>query len=138
MKTFARILRIVALGAGLAAGTPSKADTIHHQVYHTAQAAGDAFSILDVHQNNVLRAEELNNGATPIAMRDIDMNNDGFVDRSEFYSYYHVADNGYNDRYYNYRNLNTIKPAAGETTVIVRRPSLITSSVEPESCQLPY
>ena len=106
-KTYAKLLSLAIVGCGLAAAVPAKADTVYHTVYHTKAAAGDPFSVLDKYQNNVLTANEYNNGAMSVPISAVDSNRDGFVTRREFYAYYRapVPENA--------QDLNLIMPAAG-------------------------
>lgn len=108
MKTFTRLLSLTIIGCGLIAHSPAKADTVYHRVYHTSIAADDPFSILDKHQNNVLTAEEYNNGSMTIPFDVVDTNHDGFITRQEFYAAYSakVPENA--------ADLNLIMPAAGD------------------------
>jgi hypothetical protein len=107
MKTVTRILSLAVVGCGLAAALPAHADTAYHRVYHTSIAADDPFSVLDKYQNNVLTADEYNNGAMGVPLSVVDANHDGFVTRQEFYAYYRapVPENA--------TDLNLIMPAAG-------------------------
>ncbi len=88
MKKLTRLLRLTMVAVSLFVYSPAKADTVYHRVYHTTTAAGDPFSILDKHQNNVLTEAEYNNGAMTAPFSAVDVNHDGFITRTEFYSYY--------------------------------------------------
>jgi hypothetical protein len=107
MKTLNRLLSLTIVAGSLIAHSPAKADTVYHTVYHTSVAAGDPFSILDKYQNNVLTADEYNNGAMTVPFDTVDANHDGFITREEFYAYYraNVSPNA--------PDLNLIMPAAG-------------------------
>lgn len=102
-----KLLSLAVVGCGLISALPAKADTVYHRVYHTSIAAGDPFSILDKHQNNVLTAQEYNNGSMSVPLDVIDANRDGFVTRQEFYAYYRAPIPP------NATDLNLIMPAAG-------------------------
>jgi len=107
MKTFTRLLSLTMLAGSLFVHSPAKADTVYHRVYHTSTAAGDPFSILDIHQNNVLTEAEYNNGAMTAPFSTVDTNHDGFITRTEFYSYYRA------NTPVKTADLNLIMPAAG-------------------------
>ena len=107
MKTFTKILSLAVVGYGMISALPAKADTAYHRVYNTVIAADDPFSILDIHQNNVLTSKEYNNAALSVPLGTVDRNNDGFVTRGEFYANYlaKIPQNG--------SELSLIMPAAG-------------------------
>ncbi len=105
MNTFTGLLGLTVIGGGLMVSSPAKADTAYHAVYHRAITATDAFSILDKYQNNALSPAEYNNGQNTAPFAAVDANGDGFISRTEFYSYNHTANNG--------SEMNTIMPAAG-------------------------
>jgi hypothetical protein len=109
MKALNRFLSIAVISSGLIAHSPAKADTAYHAVYNQSVLPSDPFSILDKHQNNALTPADYNDASSTIAFNTVDMDQNGFVTRSEYYSHYRP----YVRTARNVSDLTLITPAAG-------------------------
>jgi len=113
MRILSGLLSVAVVSGGLLAGVSAQADTAYHRVYRQGVTITDPFSILDTYQNNALRPEEFRKGNDARDFASVDMDNDGFLSRSEFYST--TAGN-----WRNTTELTTIAPAAGDDTLYYR------------------
>lgn len=85
MRIITGLLSAAIIGGGLMAGVPAQADTAYHRVYRQPVTIADPFSILDQYQNNALRPEEYKKGNNAMDFDSVDMDDDGFLSRTEFY-----------------------------------------------------